>query len=50
MWRDGRAELHERYRAADSAWRSVHHVFSVAVADVADDAAAEGCVKGVSLS
>lgn len=29
VWRDGRAELHERYRPADGAWRTVHHSFMV---------------------
>ena len=29
VWRDGRAQLRERYRPADGVWRSVRHTFHV---------------------
>jgi len=38
-WRDGRAQLHERYRPADGVWRSVHHIFHVQ--DIAAGGAAD---------
>jgi len=38
-WRDGRAQLHERYRPADGVWRSVHHTFRVQ--DIAAGGAAD---------
>ncbi|KAK9845456.1 hypothetical protein WJX81_006841 [Elliptochloris bilobata] len=40
VWRDGRAELHERYRSADGAWRSVHHAFRIQLPGVSGAGAA----------